>query len=147
MDLELFNNIDKKKDYLKEKFDMYSFEILKKQAYYLHIYHTVGIEGNTMTVEQLRTLIETGQVIPGKSIIEHNEVLGMQLALKYVKSLNRKEYITVNDILQMHKRVLGHVDPILSGLFRDTKVSNYKTLFYLFKQKIQYLGFSLYEFK
>jgi Fic family protein len=76
-----------------------------------------------MTVEQLRTLLETGQVIQGKSIIEHNEVLGLQLALKYVKSLARKEYITVDDILQMHKRVMGHVDPLTSGIFRDTKVS------------------------
>jgi Fic family protein len=122
LDLDLFKSIDKKKNYLKEKFDSYNFETLKKQAYYLHIYHTVGIEGNTMTVEQLRTLLETGQVIQGKSIIEHNEVLGLQLALKYVKSLARKEYITVDDILQMHKRVMGHVDPLTSGIFRDTKV-------------------------
>ncbi|XP_044256971.1 protein adenylyltransferase Fic [Tribolium madens] len=122
LDLELFKSIDKKKDYLKKQFDSYNFETLKKQAYYLHIYHTVGIEGNTMTVEQLRTLLETGQVIQGKSIIEHNEVLGLQLALKYVKSLARKEYITVDDILQMHKRVMGHVDPLTSGIFRDTKV-------------------------
>ncbi|KAJ3639304.1 hypothetical protein Zmor_002669 [Zophobas morio] len=122
LDLELFKSIDKKKDYLKKQFDTYNFETLKKQAYYLHIYHTVGIEGNTMTVEQLRTLLETGQVIQGKSIIEHNEVLGLQLALKYVKSLARKEYITVDDILQMHKRVMGHVDPLTSGVFRGTKV-------------------------
>lgn len=123
LDLDLFKSIDTKKDYLKEKFDLYNFETLKKQAYYLHIYHTVGIEGNTMTVEQLRTLLETGQVIQGKSIIEHNEVLGLQLALKYVKNLARQEYISVDDILQMHRRVMGHVDPITSGTFRDTKVS------------------------
>lgn len=123
LDLEFFKSIDKKKDYLKKQFDSYNFEALKKQAYYLHIYHTVGIEGNTMTVKQLRTLLETGQVIKGKSITEHNEVLGLELALKYVKSLVRKEYFTVDDILQIHKRVLGHVDPLTSGIFRDTKVS------------------------
>lgn len=122
LDLEMLRNIDEKKEYLKTKFNMYNFETLKKQAYYLHIYHTVGIEGNTMTVEQLRTLLETGQVIPGKSIIEHNEVLGLELAMKYVKSLSRKQFISVNDVLQMHKRIMGYVDPLTSGIFRNTKV-------------------------
>lgn len=70
-----------------------------------------------MTVKQLRYLIETGNVVPGKSIVEHNEVLGLEKALQFIKSLIHHDYITVNDILNIHKRVMGHVDPIESGTF------------------------------
>lgn len=122
IDYELFKAINEKRDYLKEIFSKDSYDAIKKQAYYLHIYHTVGIEGNTMTIDQLKYLLETGHVVPGKSIIEHNEILGLQLAMKYVKQLTRRSYISISEILGIHRRVMGHVDPIKSGTFRNEKV-------------------------
>ncbi|KAK9873207.1 hypothetical protein WA026_021440 [Henosepilachna vigintioctopunctata] len=122
LDSEMLKTIDSKRDILKDMFSKDSYNTIKKQAYYLHIYHTVGIEGNTMTIDQLKYLLETGQVVPGKSIIEHNEVLGLQLAMKYVKLLTRKNYISINDILGIHRRAIGHVDPVKSGRFRTEKV-------------------------
>lgn len=82
----------------------------------------MGIEGNTMTVEQMRHLLETGKAVYGKSIIEHNEILGLQLAMKYVKILSRVNRIGLSEILGIHRRVMGHVDPLASGVFRDTQV-------------------------
>lgn len=75
-----------------------------------------------MTVEQLRYLLETGKAVFGKSIIEHNEILGLQLAMKYVKLLTRLDKIEIKEILGIHRRVMGHVDPISSGYFRDRQV-------------------------
>ncbi|KAJ8950400.1 hypothetical protein NQ314_007940 [Rhamnusium bicolor] len=122
LDYQLFKTIDTRKDFLKQRMKLDSFETVKKQAYYLHIYHTIGIEGNTMTVEQLRYLLETGQVVSGKSLLEHNEVLGLEKAMQYIKLLVRADYIGVKEILGIHRRVMGHVDPIMSGVFRDEKV-------------------------
>ncbi|XP_060516098.1 protein adenylyltransferase Fic [Cylas formicarius] len=122
LDYLLFKTIDNKKDYLKDRMKLDNFDSVKKQAYYLHIYHTVGIEGNTMTVEQLRYVLETGHVVSGKSIMEHNEILGLEKAMQYVKLLIRTDYIGVTEILGIHRRVMGHVDPIKSGVFRDEKV-------------------------
>lgn len=34
----------------------------------------------------------------------------------------RSDFITINDILEIHKRILGHVDPIEGGVFRRTQV-------------------------
>lgn len=34
----------------------------------------------------------------------------------------RNEHISLDDILQIHKRVLGHVDPIEGGMFRTCSV-------------------------
>jgi Fic family protein len=51
-----------------------------------HIYHTVGIEGNTMTLSQTRLIVETRMAVAGKSIMEHNEILGLDAAMKYINA-------------------------------------------------------------
>jgi len=97
---------------------------VKKEAYYQYIYHTVGIEGNTMTLGQTRSILETRIAVGGKSIVEHNEILGMDAALKYINAtlIHRIGSITLEDILEIHKRVMGHVDPLTSGYMRRTQV-------------------------
>jgi len=50
------------------------------------IYHTVGIEGNTMTLSQTRLIVETRMAVAGKSIMEHNEILGLDAAMKYINA-------------------------------------------------------------
>ncbi|XP_026478715.1 adenosine monophosphate-protein transferase Fic-like [Ctenocephalides felis] len=96
----------------------------KKEAYFSYIYHTVAIEGNTMTLQQTRSVLETRMAVMGKSIDEHNEILGLDSAMKYINSsiLNRMGEITINDILEIHRRVLGHVDPVEGGSMRRTQV-------------------------
>lgn len=56
--------------------------------------------------------------------MEHNEVLGLDLALKYINTtlVHRVGLITLYDILAIHRRVLGHVDPIEAGQLRTTQV-------------------------
>lgn len=82
----------------------------------------MGIEGNTLTVSELIYLLETGRTVAEKSIVEHNEILGLELAMRYLKSLASIQVIGIQDILEMHKRVMGHVDPLVAGAFRDEQV-------------------------
>ena len=51
-----------------------------------HIYHTVGIEGNTMTLSQTRLIVETRMAVAGKSIMDHNEILGLDASMKYINA-------------------------------------------------------------
>lgn len=78
-----------------------------------------------MTIKELIYLLETGRTIAEKSIVEHNEVIGLELAMRYLKSLASVEVIGIRDILEMHKRVMGYVDPLLAGVFRDEQVDIY----------------------
>lgn len=96
----------------------------KREAYFQHIYHSVGIEGNTMSLSQTRSILETRMAVDGKSIDEHNEILGLDLAMKYINAtlVNKIGIITIKDILEVHRRVLGHVDPIEGGEMRQTQV-------------------------
>lgn len=125
LDREMLRKIDEKRDALLSIPENNSaLRRAKKEAYFQHIYHTVGIEGNTMTLQQTRSILETRIAVSGKSIDEHNEILGLDAAMKYINAtlLYRLRDITMGDILEIHKRVLGHVDPVEGGNFRRTQV-------------------------
>ncbi|XP_070565555.1 protein adenylyltransferase FICD-like [Ptychodera flava] len=94
------------------------------EMYYQHIYHTLAIEGNTLSLAQTRAILETGMAVPGKSVMEHNEVLGLDTAMKYINNslVHRIGSITVKDILDIHRRVLGNAEPLEAGQVRNTQV-------------------------
>ncbi|XP_041644505.1 protein adenylyltransferase FICD [Cheilinus undulatus] len=95
-----------------------------EETYYHHIYHTVAIEGSTLTLSEIRHIIETRYAVPGKSLQEQNEAIGVDAAMKYINTtlLSRTGTITVNDILEIHRRVLGYVDPVEGGRLRTNQV-------------------------
>lgn len=95
-----------------------------EETYYHHIYHTVAIEGSTLTLSEIRHIIETRYAVPGKSLQEQNEAIGVDAAMKYINTtlLSRMGTITVNDILEIHRRVLGYVDPVEGGRLRTNQV-------------------------
>ncbi|XP_046645877.1 protein adenylyltransferase Fic-like [Daphnia pulicaria] len=125
LDNNLLKRIDQKRDDLLNTPDSSSgLRRIKKEAYFQYIYHTLGIEGNTMSLAQTRTIVETRMAVGGKSIMEHNEVLGLDAALKYINStlVHRIGAITFEDILEIHRRVLGFVDLFEGGRLRSTQV-------------------------
>ena len=101
-----------------------SLRAAMKEFYYQHIYHTIALEGNTLTLEEIKTIIDHHTTIAGKSIFEHNEVIGIAEALNYMNNtlLMKIGNITITDIKNIHKRVLGYVDPFGAGEFRTKQV-------------------------
>ncbi|CAH2295071.1 adenosine monophosphate- transferase FICD [Pelobates cultripes] len=95
-----------------------------EESYYHHIYHTVAIEGNTLSLSEIRHIIETRYAVPGKSLEEQNEVIGMHAAMTYVNTtlVSRVGSISIDDLLEIHRRVLGYVDPVEAGRFRTNQV-------------------------
>lgn len=39
-----------------------------------------------MTLSQTRSILETRMAVGGKSLVEHNEILGLDAAMKYINS-------------------------------------------------------------
>lgn len=95
-----------------------------EETYYHHIYHTVAIEGNTLTLSEIRHIIETRYAVPGKSLQEQSEAIGVDAAMKYINTtlLSRAGAITVTDIQEIHRRVLGYADPVEGGRLRTSQV-------------------------
>uniref|UniRef100_A0A7I4YN53 protein adenylyltransferase n=1 Tax=Haemonchus contortus TaxID=6289 RepID=A0A7I4YN53_HAECO len=123
MDAKLLRRIEAKRDQFARLPHTSALKRAMRESYFLHIYHTVAIEGNTLSLGQTRSILESGVAVAGKSIHEHNEVIGMDAALRYLNhSLLHSKEITLDDILEMHRRVLGNVNPIDAGRIRTTQV-------------------------
>ena len=125
LDERRLKRIDEKRDVLVQLPETgTALRRVKKEAYFQHLYHTAGIEGNTMTLSETRMILETRLAVGGKSIMEHNEILGLDAAMKYINStlVHRIGAITVEDILNIHKHLMGFVDPSEAGKFRRTQV-------------------------
>lgn len=87
IDEERLRRLDEKRDLLAQV-DTGSSAMKRatKEAYILHIYHSVGIEGNSMTLAETRSVLETHMAVSGRSVEEHNEILGLDSAMKYVNA-------------------------------------------------------------
>lgn len=95
LDQERLNKLDAKRDALSSIHESNAaLRRVKKEAYFQHIYHSVGIEGNTMSLAQTRSVLETRMAVNGKSIDEHNEILGLDSALKYINATLVNRYAT-----------------------------------------------------
>lgn len=87
IDEERLRRLDEKRDLLAEvDTNSAAMKRATKEAYILHIYHSVGIEGNSMTLSETRSVLETRMAVSGRSVDEHNEVLGLDSAMKYVNA-------------------------------------------------------------
>jgi hypothetical protein len=86
LDRIMLRHMDEKRNTLSMIPDNNVALIHAKKAYFHHIYHTVGIEGDTMNLAQTRAIVETRIAVDGKSIDEHNEILGLDAAMKYINA-------------------------------------------------------------
>merc|ERR1712223_437586 len=126
IDSNVLKIIDKKKASLQRiNTKNAAYRRAKEEAYIQHVHHTVAIEGNTLTLVQTRSILETRLAVGGKSVIEHNEVLGLDAALKYINQTlvdRLSGEIRMQDIIEIHRRVIGYTDPLEAGMFRRTQV-------------------------
>lgn len=126
IDQQMLSILDaKRSQFLRIPKDSLALKRAKRESYFQHVYHSVAIEGNTMSLVETRVILETRMAVAGKSILEHNEILGMDAALRFLnQSLSERRigYLTLREILDLHARVLGYVDPIDAGHFRTTQV-------------------------
>jgi len=102
-----------------------------------------------MSLSETRSILETRMAIGGRSIAEHNEIIGLEAALKYINAtlINRLGSISVDDILEIHKRVMGFVDPLESGIFRQTQVCITVLVFYEYRVLNYLIGIGVNFFR
>lgn len=87
IDEERLRRLDEKRDVLAQvDSNSAAMKRATKEAYILHIYHSCGIEGNSMTLSETRSVLETRMAVSGRSVDEHNEILGLDSAMKYVNA-------------------------------------------------------------
>lgn len=72
--------------------------------------HTsTALEGNTLTLSDTSFILNEGLTIGGKSLKDHQEVLGHSKAIEIIYELLSKSIITAEDIFRLHKSILTEV--------------------------------------
>lgn len=86
-------------------------------------YNSNSIEGNSLTLQETKLVIEEGFTIKGKSLREHFEAVNHQDAIEYIETLVSEDYIlTEKDILKIHELVLKQIEKDFAGRFRTSGV-------------------------
>ena len=83
------------------------------------IYNSNAIEGNTLTLQETRLILETGLTVGGKSLREHFEVTNHREAIRYVEALaDGNEPVSAFQVRQIHRLVLAGIDDDSAGRYR-----------------------------
>lgn len=83
------------------------------------IYNSNAIEGNTLSLQETRLILETGLTVGGKSLREHFEVTNHREAIRYVEALvDGNEPVTAFRVRQVHRLVLAGIDDDSAGHYR-----------------------------
>ena len=81
------------------------------------------LNGNSLTFEETKSVINEGQTISGKSMNEHLEAINLQETIGYIKDLNQKKApISEKDFLTIHNLALRGLKPENSGKYRNDSV-------------------------
>lgn len=87
-------------------------------------YTSNAIEGNTLSRQETALVVEKGISVEGKSINELLEAKNHAQAFDFIMTLvgRRRQNITEQDTLEIHRLVLQHIDDTNAGRYRTVAV-------------------------
>ncbi len=88
-----------------DELENYEKEALLKKLRIKWIYNSNAIEGNTLSEGDTYFILENGLTVQGKSLAEHNQVIGHNRALDLIYIMLEKEFITEDDLFSLHKAI------------------------------------------
>ena len=95
---------------------------LQKDARIRNTHSSTAIEGNPLTLEQVR-LLEEGQPLPTESERARREVLNYLAGLRFIERHAKKKRIAHEDVLKLHAMMAsGVMDQGRAGRYRDIRV-------------------------
>lgn len=92
------------------------------------VYTTNAIEGNTLSENETKVVVENGITIGGKTLREHLEAVNSAKAYDFIYSLTAKN-LEEKDILECHKYVLAGIENEFAGAYRKEDVLIFGTEF------------------
>lgn len=108
LDSLLFERIDRKKAYLDSKRPLSKGAVnrLHEEFRLMHTYHSNAIEGNTLTIQETKLVVEEGITIGGKSLAEHLEATGNAKAFEKIEELAHGQgRMDLTEVLEIHEIV------------------------------------------
>lgn len=120
----MFEQIDRKKARLdaKRPLPKYTLSSLREKLLLEWTYNTNAIEGNTLTINETKVVLE-GITVGGKTMREHLEVINHRDAITYVEEIvKNKETFSEWQIKNLHRLILKGINDEFAGVDRDQQV-------------------------
>lgn len=123
-----YTNQTNKIDELKAKIDKYrplNDNAVKQLKEFYRVgltYASNALEGNSLTEVETKVILEDGLTIGGKSLREHQEVIGHSEAYDLLYTLSQGSSITENNIKELHRLFYHRIDEANAGTYRKAKV-------------------------
>lgn len=116
----LIQEADKKKAQLAQKsLASDAYDAYQERFLISDIYHSLAIEGNELTQQEIEAILSDDVVVAGKSLSDHMDVVGYRDAiLQSCEYINNNTHITEHEIRKLHYELLiAHQQ--LSGEYRN----------------------------
>ncbi|WJY27545.1 MULTISPECIES: Fic family protein [Sporosarcina] len=120
----MFEIIDEKKARLDaaRPLPAYTLKSLKEKLFLEWTYNSNAIEGNTLTINETKVVLE-GITVGGKTLREHLEVINHRDAIQYVEEIVRNEEpLSEWQIKNLHRLVLKGIHEEHAGVYRKEQV-------------------------
>lgn len=88
-----------------DNLEEYEKQELLKKLKVTWTYNSNAIEGNTLTEGDTTFIVENGLTVQGKSLPEHNQVVGHMKALDLIYKLLDKDIINEEELFLLHKAI------------------------------------------
>jgi Fic family protein len=112
---ELFNGV-------KDKINSIELNSYKTSFELTYIHDTTVIEGNTLSIFEMKTILEDGIQLAGKSVRELYDIKNTQNVFRVIQQNFNRE-ITIDFIRELHKGLTENIlDEKYKGKFRDIQV-------------------------
>lgn len=93
---------------------------IKEDLYLEWTYNSNSIEGNTLTLQETKVVLQDGMTIKGKSLREHFEVTNHHNAIDFLEQTVKASYkLNERDILHVHYLVLQNIEKEFAGRYRN----------------------------
>jgi len=120
----LLERIEEKKRSLQKlrPLDSHQLMLLKREMEIEYAYNTASIEGNSLTLDETRLVLEEGITIKGKPLREHFDVINQKEAMdKLEEWVKEKKDIREEDILELHRITMKGISNHWAGRYKTVQ--------------------------
>lgn len=124
IDKELYERIIEKKKKLVSlrPLNKEQLNLIKEQMEIEYIYNSTSIEGNTLSLNETRLILEEGITISGKSLREHLDVVNQKEAISWIEGfIKNRNKIKEVDIIELHRLTLKGISNYWAGKYKTSQ--------------------------
>jgi len=121
---KVYKRILEKKNALRSYRPLNKLQLNKLKHEFLvdYVYNSTAIEGNTLTLNETRLVLEEGITISGKSLREHLDATNQKQAIEWIEDfIKKKKKIKEIDILMLHKITLKGISDYWAGKYKTSQ--------------------------